>query len=183
MWIYIAVAIVAIALLAGAGVLLLKVLASGKVGPNRFALTAPTDARRFLDRGAAWAVTAEVEVPRNVSVAWKQALNGPLIGLAPLYSGPSVDGATRTYRGVVAMTTSVVDIVGNQTMVAVGTGVSVPFVVKHIAEEVVVTARGADTSVVAYTVAVHPRFIGFLPLRWTAVFVRPFLAFALRRAF
>ncbi|GAB08488.1 hypothetical protein GOARA_012_00380 [Gordonia araii NBRC 100433] len=180
--IIIIVVLVAAALGLG-GLFVLALLASGSTGPRRFRIDAPADLRAFLDHEAAWAVTAEVEVPVDVATAWRQVLNGPLIRLAPVYSGPTADGGTRAFRGIVAMTSTVVDTSGAQRMAAVGVGTSVPIVVKGIAEEAVVVARGRNRSIVTYTVAIEPRFVGFLPLRWTGVFVRPFLAFAIRRAF
>jgi hypothetical protein len=164
-------------------VLALAALSAGENGPRRFALSAPVDTGRFIDRDAAWAATVEFEVRRSVDVVWQQLLDGPIVALGPAINGPTVVGVTRTYHGIVAATADVVDQSNRSSVTTVGSAISIPVVVKSFAERFTVAPVNKSSSRVTYTLAVQPRFIGFLPLRWTAVFARPVIKFVMKMAF
>lgn len=163
------------------GLVVLAGLASGATGPKRFAVSEPVSVVEFF-ADAPWAATVDVDVAESVAQVWNQATGGPLLALGSVIRGPEVRGNDRQYRGLVAATCRVLEATPDSGIVAVGTGVSIPLVVKSFAERVVVSSRGSGTRI-EYTLAVQLRFIGFLPLQWTAVFVRPFIAAAIKRAF
>lgn len=173
-----------IAALAGLGVIALvtlAVLAGGETGPRRFALVPPADPTDFLV-SAPWGANVSIDLPDTPSHVWKQILDGPTIGARPLLSGPTTGGNDRVYRGLVASTSHVVEQTPQNGLIATGSGISIPLAIKSFAEQWSVTQNGTG-STLTYTVAVAPRFIGFLPLRWTAVFAKPFIRFGVRRAF
>lgn len=165
------------------GILVLAGLASGESGPRRFAVSEPTSASGLFT-GATWAATVSVEVARPAAQVWKQAAQGPFVAFGPLIRGPEARGDHRLYRGLIAAASRTIESTPDTAIVAVGTGISIPLVVKSFAERVVLTGRREGTSTnIEYTLAVQPRFFGFVPLRWTAVFVRPFMAAAIKRSF
>lgn len=159
----------------------LAVLAGGRTGPRRFALAPPADPTEFL-ASAPWGATVSIDLPDSPSDVWKQVLDGPTLGASPVLSGPTANGDDRVYRGLVAFTSHVVEQNPHHGLIATGSGISIPLAIKSFAERWSVTQNGTG-STLTYTVAVAPRFIGFLPLRWTAVFAKPFIKFGVRRAF
>lgn len=86
------------------------------------------------------------------------------------------------FRGVVALTTRVTEQSTQTGLVASGTGISIPLAVNSYVEQWTVAQNGAG-STVTFTVAIAPKFFGFLPIGWTAVFVQPLIKFGVRRAF
>ncbi|WP_341267797.1 hypothetical protein [Gordonia malaquae] len=180
------IVIIAVAVAAAAaliGLLTLGALSAGEKGPRRFSLSPPVDTARFIDIDAAWAATVEFEVRRSVDVVWQQMLDGPIVALGPVINGPTTVGVTRTYHGIIAATADVVDQSARSSVTTVGSAISIPVVVKSFAERLAVAPVNESSSRVTYTLAVQPRFIGFLPLRWTAVFARPVIKFVMKMAF
>ncbi|WOC14280.1 hypothetical protein [Gordonia sp. MP11Mi] len=176
------IAVIACLLAAGViGLGILAVLASGEAGPKRFATSEPASPIDFFT-DASWAATVRVEVAQSPANVWEQACDGPLVTLAPIVSGPRTAGDERQYHGLIAATSRTVQSAPESGLIAVGTGVSIPIAVKSFAERIVITGGGGKATI-EYTLAVQPRLIGFLPLRWTAAFIRPFMAFAVKRAF
>lgn len=171
----------ALAVLGVIALVTLAALAAGTTGPRRFALAAPADPADFL-ASAAWGATVSIDLPDAPPQVWKQVLEGPTIGVRPILSGPTPDGDDRVYRGLIAFTSHVVEQTPQTGLLAIGSGVSIPLAVKSFVERWSVAQNGTG-STLTYTVAVAPRFIGFLPLRWTAVFAKPFIRFGVRRAF
>ncbi len=159
----------------------LAVLAGGRTGPRRFALAPPADPTEFLT-SAPWGATVSIDLPDTPSQVWQQVLDGPTIGASPVLSGPVTEGNDRVYRGLVAFTSQVVEQNAQHGLIATGSGISIPLAIESFAERWSVAQSGTG-STLTYTVAVAPRFIGFLPLRWTAVFAKPFIKFGVRRAF
>lgn len=163
------------------GLVTLIALSSGKTGPRRFAVAEPTSLDDFFTE-APWVATVRVTVPHTPAQVWKQATDGPFVEFGPLIRGPQATDGERQYRGLIAATSRTVHSRPDTGLVAVGTGVSVPLAVKSFTERVRVTdARGG--AIIDYTLAVAPRFIGFLPLQWTVAFFRPFITAAIKRAF
>ena len=107
------------------GAVVLFALASGDSGPRRFGVTMPdTD---FFDKGASFAVTAQVTVPGPVERVWTQVSEGGYLETIPFVSGPVRSGdqvVTRT--PLFAITEKVVHSEEGLKLVAIGTGVSVP---------------------------------------------------------
>lgn len=159
----------------------LAALASGDSGPTRFATSQPTSPIEFLAE-AAWAATVRVDVASSPANVWKQVSDGPLVALSPMISGPQTAGDERRYRGLVAAASRSVQTDPTTGLITVGIGVSIPIAVKSFAERIIVTGNDGKATIV-YTLAVQPRIIGFLPLRWTATFIRPIMRFAVKRAF
>ncbi|QRY63188.1 hypothetical protein JVX90_02785 [Gordonia sp. PDNC005] len=179
----IVIIVVAVAAAALIGVLTLAALSAGEKGPRRFSLSAPADTARFIDRDAAWAATVEFDVRRSVDAAWQQILDGPIVSIGPVLNGPTVVGVTRTYHGIIAATAEVVEQSNRSSITTLGSAISIPVVVKSFAERLTVAPVNESSSRVTYSLAIQPRFIGFLPLRWTAVFVRPVITFFLKSEF
>lgn len=154
------------------GAVLLYVLASGEGGPSRFGATHA--APGFFDKGAAFAVTAQITVSGPVERVWAQVAQGGYLDGLPLVAGPTRAGDLLTYRTpLLALSEKVVHEDG-QEFVAIGTGLSVPLTLKSFGERWRLSAD-KDKVVVQWTVALTPRWIGWLPLRWTAFVVRPVL--------
>ncbi|WP_078293683.1 SRPBCC family protein [Mycobacterium sp. D16R24] len=165
------VGVLAIGGLLGAAVLF--GLASGDSGPRRFGVTMPdTD---FFDKTASFAVTAQISVPGPVERVWTQVSEGGYLESIPFVSGPVRSGdhvVTRT--PLFAITEKVVHSEEGLKLVAIGTGISVPLVLKSFGERWELAAEG-NKVLVRWTVAVTPKWVGWFPLRWTAFAVRPFL--------
>ncbi|MGH3726065.1 MAG: SRPBCC family protein [Mycobacterium sp.] len=154
------------------GAVLLYALASGEGGPSRF--SAVQASQGFFDKGASFAVTAQITVPGPVERVWALVAQGGYLDGWPLITGPTRAGDVLTVRTpLLALSEKVVHEDGEE-FVAIGTGLSVPIVLKSFGERWRLAAD-KDKVVVQWTVALTPRWIGWLPLRWTAFAVRPFL--------
>ncbi|MGL6236707.1 MAG: SRPBCC family protein [Segniliparus sp.] len=185
MWIWAAVGIVVAAALAGLGALaVLFALAHGEKGPRRFAV-APVegDLETYFDEKAAWAATATTTVPGTPEHVWAVLAAGGYLALPFLLSGPDVDGDKLVYRGPFsAWAEEVARKEPGRELVTTGAGVSAPLLIKSFGQRFLL--RPAPNGVmIAWTVAITPKWIGFLPLRWTGFVARPVLGFVLRRAF
>ncbi|MEJ9077720.1 SRPBCC family protein [Gordonia malaquae] len=178
---YVLLAVVGVLIVVGAGILVLVSLSAGDTGPRRFALSEP-DVAVFFDESA-FSVTASVEVAADPAAVWSQVADGPTVSLGPIFRGPEVRGDQRTFRGLVSANSRVVEMSAQGGLVAVGTGISIPFVVGAFAERVAVSAGSGLGSRIEYTFALEPRMFRFIPLRWAAVFVRPVMSAAIKRAF
>ncbi|MFW0788105.1 SRPBCC family protein [Gordonia sp. CPCC 205333] len=174
------IVLVVLGILAALGLTLLAILASGAKGPRRFALSAPTNADSFI-KAAPWSATVTVDLPESAPEVRQRLQSGPTVGAQPAFSGPVVENGTRTYRGLIATTSRVVDEQPNG-VTAAGTGISIPLAVKSYVERWSVEQTPSGSTVTC-TLAFSPKFFGFLPIGWTAVFAKPFIRFGIRRAF
>lgn len=163
------------------GVIVLSMLASGTKGPKRFALkTQGENAEQYFEAEASWAATAEISVPGPPERVWQQISRGGYFDRLPLVAGPSIDGHELIYRSPLAgLTERIVRNDPDSGLVAVGTGVSVPFTIASCAERWIVVPDGANAKV-RWTVAFTPQWVGWFPLRWTAFAVRPFMRILLK---
>ncbi|GAB19657.1 hypothetical protein GOEFS_092_00820 [Gordonia effusa NBRC 100432] len=162
------------------GLVILAILASGSKGPRRFSLTTPTDIEDFV-KTAPWSATVALSVPGSPSEVQQRLLSGPTVRVQPLFSGPAVENGTRTYRGLIATTSQVVDEQPNG-VTAAGTGISVPLFVKSYVERWTVEPTSSGSNVTC-TLAFSLKLFGFLPIGWTAAFAEPFIKLGIRRAF
>lgn len=153
--------------------IVLHVLASGPKAPHRFAvkMVGPD----YFDSAASFAVSAEIEVLAPVERVWGQVSQGGYLDTLLVVSGPTRSGDDLTTRTpFLALSEKVVRSEQLREFVAMGTGLSVPLLLRSFGERWLFTAEGERVTV-QWTVALTPRWIGWLPLRWTAFAVRPFL--------
>lgn len=170
-------AIGAVIAAAAIGALILMLLARGRRGPDRFAVSRPQEVTQFLDREASWAATVTVKVsPRmKPDELWALISTKQLFGFVPLVSGPVVeDDGSRTVRALLfAFREQVLESETGRLLVTAGRGVSVPLTIAAFAQRFVVS--DGDGTSVTWTVAITPKWVGWFPLRWTAFAVRPFM--------
>ncbi|QNG17961.1 SRPBCC family protein [Rhodococcus triatomae] len=183
-WIVV-VAVLAIGI--GAG-LCAFVLARGSRAGARFSADRVGEHRvdAFFEDGAAFAATVEVALDAPPEIAWELITRPDMFAWLPFvdgydYARPSRDpGTGRTFRFLLyAMDETVLVGEAPREFVTAATGASLP-VLGTVAQRFVVDAAATGGSRVRWTLAVTPRFLGFLPLRIAAPFVRPFLRLGLR---
>ena len=158
-------------------VVVLNVLASGPKGPKRFKvqMVGPT----YFDSEASFAVSAEIAVSAPVEKVWSRVFEGDYLDALPFISGPTRSGDDLTTRTpLLALSEKVVRSEELRELVAIGTGLSVPLILSSFGERWEFDTEAGHVRV-RWTVALTPRWIGWLPLRWTAFAVRPFLKFVL----
>ena len=150
------------------GTAILIGLASGPNGPRRFPLHLPPgNVLSFLTKDATWAATAQVAVKVAPDAIWS------VIDSA----APSNIRATRL--AVVSLEERIVDRRPSDELTIIGTGISVPLIISSFAQRFTIHTEGTQT-VVRWTVAFTPKWVGFLPLRWTGAFARPAMKTVLR---
>ncbi|MBL1078932.1 SRPBCC family protein [Nocardia sp. 2] len=140
----------------------------------------------FLTEGATFAVTAAREFPYPPHKVWDALqLNGTFSWI-PLINGIRYrddfrrEGALRTFDGtVVAAEERVVIMNPGSRLSVTGTKASVPLVLRSFVEDYQLTETETGTTL-TWTLAFRPRFGAFVPLRWTAPFVRPFAALGIK---
>ena len=181
-WVRIAVGVVVAAALAGIGALaVLFVLAHGENGPRRFRVDpVEGDPGTYLDEKATWAATAEVTVPVKPDQVWATLTEREHLRLPLIVSGPQWEGEEAAYRGAfAAWSERVARSEQERELTTIGVGVSAPLLIKSFGQRYLLRP-GANGTTVTWTIAITPKWVGFLPLRWTGVFARPVLKFALR---
>lgn len=137
------------------------------------------------DRGT-FTVTTKRDFPFPPHKVWDALqLNGAFSWI-PLINGMRYrdeyrrEGATRSFDGMLfAAQEKVITMAPHRRLTVTGTKISIPLAVKSFAEDYQLTET-ADGTTLTWTIAVRPRIGSFLPLRWGAPFVRPFLAFGIR---
>lgn len=176
-------AIIAAGVAAAVGAAILIGLAAGTNGPRRFRLRPPSGvATRFIDREASWAATAEITSPASAEAIWNTIDSTDYLSRLPLASGPAGPADSRATRlTLVSVEERVADRRPQSELITVGTGISVPLVVSAFAQRFTVEPSGTQT-VVRWTVAVTPQWVGFLPLRWTGFLARPVMKIVLKSA-
>ena len=158
-------------------VIVLNVLASGPKGPQRFKVRMVGP--EYFDSAASFAASAEIAVSAPIEKVWSQVSKGDYLDALPFVSGPRRSGDALTTRTpLLALSEKVVRSEQLRELVAIGTGLSVPLVVSSFGERWLLDTEGEHVRV-RWTVAFTPRWIGWLPLRWTAFAVRPVLKFVL----
>jgi hypothetical protein len=158
-------------------VIALNVLATGPKGPQRFKVRMVGP--EYFESVASFAASAEITVSAPVEKVWSQVSQGEYLDALPFVSGPRRSGDELTTRTpLLALTETVVRSEQLREFVAIGTGLSVPLTLSSFGERWLFDTEGEHVRV-RWTVALTPRWIGWLPLRWTAFAVRPFLKFVL----
>lgn len=164
------------------GGLVLIALAAGPNGPGRFPVSKPEgDLARYFERDASWAATTTVALPASSAALWDAIATKPYLSAFPFVTGPVTDanGARITRLTIGAIEEQVVAQSPESELVTVGTGISVPLALNSYAQRITLVDNGSERTV-AWTLAMTPKWVGFLPLRWTAVFVRPFMGILLK---
>lgn len=186
--IVVAVLVVLGAIAAGITAFLLRGWAKGVLAGGGFTVDR-LDAEQIdalLGERRAFVVTARREFPYPPHKIFDALqLNGTFSWI-PLVNGIRYrddyrrEGALRTFDGTLfACEEKIVTMAPNRRLTATGTNLSIPFAVTAFAEDYQLTETEGGT-VLAWTIAVRPRFGGFLPLRWAAPFIRPFLTLGIR---
>ncbi|QLY34773.1 SRPBCC family protein [Nocardia huaxiensis] len=135
---------------------------------------------QFLSEGASFVVSAEREFPYPPQKVWDALqLNGtfswiPLINGIRYRDDYRREGAMRTFDGLlVAAEERVVTMAPGSRLTVTGVKASVPVVLKSFIEDYRLAETENGTRL-TWTLAFRPRFGAFVPLRWTAPFIRPF---------
>ncbi|MCD2144977.1 SRPBCC family protein [Gordonia paraffinivorans] len=193
----VAIVVVAIVAVLGGlvGLLVLRILARGENAHHR-SRTAELSARDipdYFDSTARFAVTATARVRTAPEDAFIALADGRHLESIPFVAGSTpirargqvgpvqVGEGRRIDTLVAALGERIVRAEPGRILVLTGTGVSIPMVLESFGERYTIDEIGDDLVDVSWTIAGTPRFIGFLPLRWAAPFLRPFLGFFLQR--
>ncbi|MFG1790640.1 SRPBCC family protein [Nocardia sp. NPDC049149] len=162
-----------------------KALLAG--GGHRLTPIRAAKMRGFVEDKAALVVTVEHTFDATPEQVWAALDTNGLYSWLPLVNGmryPNGDrgvGATRVFDGtLVAGVEEVVARDEGRRIALTATKSSVPFVMKSIAEEYVLTPTDAGATTLTWTLAVHPRFGGLLPLQIFAPLARPIARWSLR---
>ncbi|RIT40445.1 SRPBCC family protein [Mycobacteroides abscessus] len=164
-------------------VAVLGALASGARGPQRFDVSdVGQDFTGYFDKSASWAATASVELPGDAEHVWQKLSAGRYLDVVPFVTGPTINDKDLSYRAVlIALSERIVRSVPYEEIIAVGTGLSIPLLLKSFGERWTITENDKGVTV-QWTVAFTPQWIGWFPMRWTAFVVRPFMGAILRLA-
>ncbi|KAA8890462.1 SRPBCC family protein [Nocardia colli] len=143
--------------------------------------------RTFVDDKAAFVVTAEQTFDAEPGRVWAALDTNGLFSWLPLINGMRYrDGArgvgsTRVFDGLlVAGEEQVIAREEGHRLALTATKSSVPFVMKSIAEEYVVRPTDSGATTLTWTLAVHPRLGGLLPVQMFAPLARPVARWSLR---
>ncbi|MBA0046366.1 SRPBCC family protein [Mycobacterium sp. NPDC050853] len=181
------VIVIAAVCLAGAGaiagLILLAVLAAGGISAARFNLTTVSADQlpEYLASGASFAISVQRDFPNPPDQVFKALLDERFMSWVPLTKGVDYAGtASRevgTKRAFVntfaVLAEQIVVNEPNQRLGVTITGFSVPLVLDSAAEIFEVTANGQGGTRLTWNVGGTPKWVGWLPLRWAAPFVRP----------
>ncbi len=169
--------------------------------PNRFVVRelGLDDIDDYLDRRASFAIKVVETTPLPRKEVWERLTEAEYLTSLPFLRGPSWApdtgdpdgdwhsvrvGSQRSMSGtILSVGQRVVEVVDGERLTLTGTGVSVPFAIKNFAERfTIVDGARSRTVTVIWEIGGSPRWIGFLPWRWGAPFMRPILGFVLRHA-
>ncbi|MFE3189649.1 SRPBCC family protein [Nocardia sp. NPDC059240] len=182
-----AVIIVLGAIGAGIAALILRGWAKGVLAGGGFSVNPLTAAQldTFLT-DAAFTVTARREFPYPAHKVWDALqLNGTFSWI-PFVNGIRYrddyrrEGASRSFDGMLfACEEKTVTMAQNTRLTVTGTKISIPFLINAFAQDYRLTESEGITTL-NWTIAVSPRIGSFLPMRWAAPFVRPFLTIGIK---
>lgn len=182
-----AVIVVIVALGAGVAALILRGWAKAVLAGGGFSVNPLTAAQldAFLT-DAAFTVTARREFPYPAHKVWDALqLNGTFSWI-PFVDGIRYrddyrrEGASRSFDGTLfACEEKTVTMAQNTRLAVTGTRISIPFLINAFAQDYRVTENAGATTL-TWTIAFSPRIGSFLPLRWAAPFVRPFMAIGIK---
>lgn len=139
----------------------------------------------YLADKATFTVTATREFAAPPAKVWDALQFNGTFSWLPMVNGIHYqddarrEGALRTFDGTLfAARERVVTLAPHKRITTNGTTISLPFVVKSFVQDQQLTETAKGTEL-AWTIAFRPRIGAFLPLRWAAPFVRPFVSYAL----
>ncbi|MFE9579473.1 SRPBCC family protein [Nocardia sp. NPDC006044] len=143
--------------------------------------------RTFIDDKAAFVVTAEQTFDAEPARVWAALDTNGLFSWLPLINGMRYRddargvGSTRVFDGLlVAGAEQVIVREEGHRLALTATTSSVPFVMKSIAEEYVLSATDSGATTLTWTLAAHPRLGGLLPVQMFAPLARPVARWSLR---
>lgn len=175
------------ALGAGIAVFLLRGWATGVLAGGGFSVR-PLTAEQldpFLT-DATFAVTVRREFPFPPHQVWDALQLDGTFSWIPLVNGIRYrddyrrEGASRSFDGLLfACEEKVVTMAQNTRLSVTGTRISIPFAIDAFAQDYRLAETAGGTAL-TWTIAFRPRLLTFLPLRWAAPFVKPFLALGIR---
>ncbi|GAB0106930.1 SRPBCC family protein [Nocardia sp. JMUB6875] len=185
--IVLAVLLVLGALAAGVAALVLRGWAKGVLAGGGFSVR-PLTAEQldpFLT-DATFAVTVRREFPFPPHKVWDALqLNGTFSWI-PLVNGIRYrddyrrEGASRSFDGFLfACEEKIVTMAQHARLSVTGTRISIPFAIDAFAQDYKLAETAGGTAL-TWTIAFRPRLLTFLPLRWAAPFVKPFLSLGIR---
>ena len=135
----------------------------------------------FVDTLASFSVTSQVAFPDSPERLWKALLNERAYSWLPFVKGVSyLDdqqsvGSRRAILGTfLALQEQIIAFEEGRRVAFSVTGASLYGLAAGI-QEYVITPTSNGGSLLTWTVAGSPKFVGFLPLRLTTPFVRPFM--------
>lgn len=185
----------ALGVVALVGALILRALATK---PDRFSVRPMTvgDIDEYFARRASLAIRIEETTPLSRRDVWQRLTEAAYLSNLPLMRGPQWSatsgaqgdgvvirsGARRSMSGTfVAVSEQVIDVAERERLAFTGDGVSISLAVKNFAERfTIVDGERSGTVTVTWEIAGSPRWVGFLPWRWTAPLLRPVFGFVLR---
>jgi hypothetical protein len=181
-----AISIIA-ATLIGVGIIcaaVLALLAAGNDAPRRAPLRRPPSASEsYIDRTASWAATARTDSAASPGSVLRVLTEQPYLNRLPFVTGPLPLAAGRrvTRTPLIGYEEEVVVRIPDREYATVGTGISIPLTIESFAQRFRIEPSG-NGSRIEWTVAVTPKFIGWLPLRWTGFIARPVMRIVLAAA-
>ena len=135
----------------------------------------------FVDSVASFSVTSQVAFPQSPEQLWKALLDERAYSWVPFMKGVAyLDnqqsvGSRRAVLGTfVVVQEQIVALEEDKRIAFSVTGASLYGLAAGV-QEYIITPTAKGGSLLTWTVAGSPKFVGFLPLRFTAPFVRPFL--------
>ncbi|EFV14259.1 SRPBCC family protein [Segniliparus rugosus] len=166
----------------------LVLTAKGPKAPFRFKAKAleGADFEDFLDKGS-FRVTAKVKFKHPVEKVWSAFTGERAFSWIPgvkgiHYVGEQGAGATRYMKTLpLAVGEKVVQFDQGKLFGYTGVGASLP-VLKQLASQYTFEPTKRGGTQLTWRLAATPKFIGFLPLRLAAPFVKPLLKFGAKRA-
>jgi uncharacterized membrane protein len=180
--------LLAVTVLAALGAIAAPVLAyalaaGGPKSSSRFRVkpVAQAHLRMFVDTMASFSVTSQVAFPHSPERLWTALLDERAYSWLPFVKGVSyLDdqqsvGSRRAVVGTfLALQEQIIAFEEGQRIAFSVTGASLYGLAAGV-QEYVITPTAKGGSLLTWTVAGSPKFVGFLPLRLTSPFVRPFM--------
>ncbi|PXX65595.1 polyketide cyclase/dehydrase/lipid transport protein [Nocardia tenerifensis] len=188
-WLVIAVVLLVLALAAVVASAVLRrwtktVLAGGG---NPLRPVRADELRRFIERKAAFVVTTEQTFDAAAEHVWAALDTDGLFSWLPVINGmryrdqDRTVGVTRVFDGfLVAGAERAIVREQGRRLAFTAISSSVPFVLKSIAEEYVLTPTDSGATTLTWTLAAHPRFALLVPYRLFVPLARPVARWNLR---
>lgn len=201
-WIVVAV-VIAVVVLAVAGVIALVILHGLAADPARAdvrRVIAPDEVDEYFRKKASFAITIEEATPLSRSEVYERLSAHPYLSSLPFLDGPTpldesgnpverdgkeglAVGDRRSFSGtILSVSERVIAVEPRRSWTLVGTGLSLPLIIDSFAERWTLSEGERGRLNVRWEIAGSPRWVGWLPWRLGAPLLRPILAFVLRHA-